>query len=81
MNKKQKQHQSVVPGNAMAVKVIGNAREDVGYAIKSWKRKVKSAGILEEVKDRKEYTKPGVKRRKEIQHASFMQYVRDLHSK
>ena len=37
--------------------------------------------ILEEVKERKEYIKPGVKRRKEIQHASFMQYVRDLHSK
>jgi small subunit ribosomal protein S21 len=81
MNKKQKQHQSVVAGNAMAVRVIGNAKEDVGYAIKSWKRKVKSSGILEAVKDRKEYTKPCVKRRKEIQHASFMQYVRDLHSK
>lgn len=81
MNKKQKQHQSVVAGNAMAVKVIGNAKEDVAYALKSWKRKVKSAGILEEVKDRKEYIKPGVKKRKQKQHAAFMQMVRDLHNK
>ena len=78
---KQKQHQQIVPGNALAVKVIGNAREDLAYALKTWKRKIKSANILEHVKNRREFIKPGVKRRKELQNAVFMQMVKDLHSK
>jgi ribosomal protein S21 len=78
---KQKQHQQIVPGNALAVKVIGNAREDLAHALKAWKRKVKTANILEEVKDRREFVKPGIKKRKQLQAAKFMQMVRDLHSK
>jgi ribosomal protein S21 len=81
MSKKQKQHQAIVPGNALAVKVNGPNREDLAHALKTWKRKVKSAGILEEIKDRKEFIKPGVKKRKQLQNAKFMQMVRDLHSK
>ena len=81
MNKKQKQHQMVVPGNSLSVNVIGSAREDLAFALKTFKRKVKSAGILETVKNNKEFIKPTVKRRKEMQHAKFMQYVKDLHSK
>ena len=81
MNKKQKQHQTVVPGNALAVSVTGTAKEDLAYALKTWKRKVKDSGVLEAVKDRKEYIKPGIRRRKELQNAQFMQYVRDLHNK
>jgi ribosomal protein S21 len=81
MSKKQKQHQQIVPGNALAVKVIGTTREDLAHALKAWKRKVKSANILEEVKERREFIKPGVKRRKQLQDAAFMQMVRDLHSK
>ena len=81
MNKKQKQHQQIVPGNPLAVNVVGSEMYDLGYAIKTWKRKVKNAGILETVKSRKEYIKPSVVNRKQIQHASYMQMVRDLHSK
>ena len=81
MSKKQTQHQQIVPGNALAVKVIGRTREDLAQALKSFKRKVKSANILEEVKDRREFIKPGVKKRKQLQDAKFMQMVRDLHSK
>ncbi len=81
MNKKQKQHQTVIPGHGLAVKVLGTQKEDVAYALKEWKRKVKSSGILDSLKENKEYIKPGVKRRKELQHASYMQYVRDLHNK
>ena len=81
MSKKQKQHQQVVPGNALAINVIGTAREDLGFALKAWKRKIKSSGIIEEVKDRKEYIKPGIKKRKQLQNAVFMQYVKDLHNK
>jgi small subunit ribosomal protein S21 len=77
MNKKQKQHQQIVPGNSMAVNVVGTTREDLGYALKTWKRKVKSSGVLEQVKQRKEYTKPGVVKRKQLQRAEFLQFVRD----
>jgi hypothetical protein len=48
MNKKQKQHQSIVPGNATAVNVVN---QDLGFALRTWKRKVKDAGVLEYVKD------------------------------
>ena len=78
MNKKQKQHQTTVAGNPLAVNVIGNQREDLAFALKAWKRKVKSSGILERTKDRKEFEKPSFKRRKQLQAAQFMQRVRDL---
>jgi small subunit ribosomal protein S21 len=80
MNKKQKQHQTTVAGNPLAVNVIGSQREDLGFALKSWKRKVKNAGILERVKDRKEFEKPSVTKRKQLQAAQFMQRIKDLNS-
>ena len=80
MSKKQKQHQAIVPGNTLAVKVPGSSREDLAYALKAWKRKIKSSGILEEVKERKEFIKPSVKKRKQLQNAKFMQMVRNLHA-
>jgi len=78
MNKKQKQHQTIVSGNPLAVNVIGSAREDLAFALKVWKRKVKSSGILERIKDRKEFEKPSVRRRKQLQSAQFMQKIKDL---
>ena len=52
MSKKQKQHQTTVPGNPLAVNVVGTQREDLAFALKSWKRKVKASGVLEKVKER-----------------------------
>ncbi len=77
MNKKQKQHQTVVPGNPLAVNVVGTQREDLGFALKSFKRKVKASGILERIKDRKEFVKPSVAKRKQIQNAQFIQKIKD----
>ncbi len=77
MSKKQKQHQQIVPGNSLAVNVVGTEMYDLGYAIKTWKRKVKNAGILENVKSRKEYIKPSVINRQQTQRAEFLQFVRD----
>ena len=81
MSKKQKQHHMVVPGNALAVNVVGTTKEDLAAALKTWKRKVKSSNILQSVKDRKEYIKPSVQKRSEKSNAVYMQYIRDLHSK
>jgi ribosomal protein S21 len=81
MSKKQKQHQQIVPGNSLAVHVNGAGRDDLAFALKTFKRKIKSSGILEEIKERKEFIKPGIKKRKQLQDAKFMQMVRDIHAK
>jgi len=78
MSKKQKQHQMILPGNPLGVKVVGSSREDLASALKTWKRKVKASDVLETVKDRKEYTKPTVSRRKEKIDAIYMQRIKDL---
>ena len=66
MSKKQKQHQTIVPGNPLAVNVVGTQREDLGFALKVWKRKVKNSGILERIKDLKEFEKRSVTKRKQL---------------
>jgi small subunit ribosomal protein S21 len=78
MNKKQKQHQSIVPGNASAVNVIN---QDLSFALRTWKRKVKETGVLEYVKDNRTYTKPSVIRRNNVSKAKYRQQMQDLHNK
>ena len=80
MSKKQKQHQTIVTGNPLAVNVEGTQREDLGFALKVWKRKVKNSGILERIKDLKEFEKPSVTKRKQLQAAKFIQKIKDLNS-
>jgi ribosomal protein S21 len=80
MNKKQKQHQSITPGHALAVKVVGTTREDLSFALKIWKRKIKNSQILEKTRDLTEFIKPSVKRRQQLTNAKFLQKVRDRHS-
>lgn len=80
MSKKQKQHQTIVPGNPLAVNVVGTQREDLAFALKAWKRKVKNSGVLERIKDLKEFEKPSVTKRKQLQAAKFIQKIKDLNS-
>lgn len=80
MSKKQKQHQTIVPGNPLAVNVVGTQREDLAFALKAWKRKVKNSEILERIKDLKEFEKPSVTKRKQLQAAKFIQKIKDLNS-
>jgi ribosomal protein S21 len=80
MNKKQKQHQTIVPGNSLAVNVVGSLREDLAFALKIWKRKIKNSEVLEKTKDRKEFIKGSVKRRKQLQDAQFIQKIKDRNS-
>jgi small subunit ribosomal protein S21 len=80
MSKKQKQHQTIVPGNSLAVNVVGTAREDLAFALKVWKRKIKNSQVLEQTRDRKEFIKPSVVKRKQLIAAKFIQKVRDKHS-
>lgn len=80
MNKKQKQHQSIVPGRSTAVNVIGTGREDLAFALRIWKRKVKNSEVLEKTKELKEFIKPSVKKRKQLQDARFIQKIKDRNS-
>lgn len=68
MSKQLRQHQTIVPGNPMAVSVVKTKRNpngDIAGAIRGWKSKLKTAGTIETLKANKEYTKPSVKRREE----------------
>jgi ribosomal protein S21 len=47
----------------MYVKVTGNTDADVQRAIRTFNKKVKEAGIIQEIYNRREYVKPSVKRK------------------
>ena len=47
----------------MYVKVPGNTDADVQRAIRIFNKKVKEAGIIQEIYNRREYVKPSVKRK------------------
>lgn len=78
MNKKQKQHQSIVPGNAAAVSVVN---QDLGYALRTWKQRVKNSGVLEYVKENRTFVKPTTKRRNIVSKARYRQQMQDLQNK
>jgi small subunit ribosomal protein S21 len=73
MNKKQKYHQSVVPGAGTAVNVVNR---DINFALRIWKRKLKNADILDKLKDNREYTKPSIIKRKQKAKAAYIQQIR-----
>ena len=51
---------------------------DIARALKSFKRKVMNSGHLQELRDRKEYTKPKTVRRAQKQKAVRIQKLRNL---
>ena len=73
MNKKQKLHQTIVPGNGLGVRVVDR---DLRYALKQFKRRVKKSGVLQKTFDRKEFIKPSEINRAERSKAAFIQQIR-----
>jgi small subunit ribosomal protein S21 len=47
--------------------------ENIERALKKFKRKFEKTGIIKELRDRQEFTKPSVRRREEIKHAVYVQ--------
>lgn len=47
--------------------------ESIDRALKRYKRKFQSTGLLKELRNRKNFTKPSVKRREEIINAVYRQ--------
>ena len=77
MNKKQKHHQSVLPGTTSGAKVVNR---DINFALRTWKKKLKDSDVLTQVKNRKEFIKPSVVKRIKLNNAIYMQQIRDLYS-
>ena len=73
MNKKLKQHQSIIPGHSIGSSVVG---KDINFALRNWKRKY--ADTLTILKDNKEYIKPSVTKRQQLIQASYKQRMQSL---
>jgi small subunit ribosomal protein S21 len=77
MNKRQKQHKTIVAGNGNAVSVVNR---DLSFAMRTFKRKIKESKILDNFKDNQTFTKPSNKRRKQISRAKYIQQIKDLNN-
>lgn len=75
MNKKQKHHQSVIPGHANGAKVVNR---DINFALRIWKRKLKTSDILNDIKENREYIKPSISKRQQKIKAIYIQQIRAM---
>lgn len=50
--------------------------ESLDRALKKFKKKFEKTGVLRELRDRQQFTKPSVKRRKELIKAAYKQKLR-----
>jgi small subunit ribosomal protein S21 len=51
--------------------------ENIDRALKRFKRKFDRTGTMRQLRERKQFTKPSVKRRAQIQKAQYIQHLRD----
>ena len=72
MNKKHKIWQSHIPGQPLGASVV---KGDVGFAIRFWKRALKDAGTLQELRERRYFKKKSSKRREQLDSAKYFQKI------
>lgn len=75
MNKQFKQHKSIVPGNPASTKVVNR---DINFALRNWKKQIKTSGVLDILKTKQEFEKPSVTRKKIKSAAVYKQYLQSL---
>lgn len=51
--------------------------ENIERALKKFKRKFEKTGVVKELRARQQYTKPSVKKRLKMEHAIYVQHLRD----
>ncbi|HPF97992.1 MAG: 30S ribosomal protein S21 [Flavobacteriaceae bacterium] len=51
--------------------------ENIDRALKRYKRKFDKTGVKRQLQERKQFTKPSVARRSQIQKAQYIQHLRD----
>ena len=76
MNKREKQHKTILPGNGNAVNVVN---KDLSFALRNFKRKIKESRILDNFKQQQNYTKPSIKRRAQINKAKYIQQIKQIY--
>ena len=54
-----------------------NDGEKIERALKKFKRKFEKTGVVKELRSRQQYDKPSVKRRLKMEHAIYIQQLRD----
>ncbi len=52
--------------------------ESIDRALKRFKRKFDQTKMMRQIRQRKEFTKPSVKRRQQILKAKYIQHLRDM---
>jgi len=52
--------------------------ESIDRALKRFKRKFDQTKMMRQIRTRKEFTKPSVKRRQQILKAKYIQHLRDM---
>lgn len=73
-----KKHEMIIVGRPNSVKVVNG---DINSALKLWKRELKESGKLELLKEKKEYVKPSVLKRKKRTDAEYSQYLETKRNK
>jgi len=52
--------------------------ESIDRALKRFKRKFDRTKMMRQIRDRKQFTKPSVKRRQQVLKAKYIQHLRDV---
>lgn len=52
-----------------------NESDSLERALKKYKKKFEKSGVLRQLRERKAYTKPSVRRRSEIKHARYIEQL------
>ncbi len=87
MNKKEKRQKSILPG-AVGVRVVSYQKKnhktgkmetvsDIAHALRSFKKELKEAGTLQELRERRYYIPKSAKRREQLDRAKYFQWVSD----
>jgi small subunit ribosomal protein S21 len=59
------------------LKIIIKEGENIERALKRYKRKHRNIKVMQNLRENQYFTKPSVKRRREIQKAAYIQNLRD----
>ncbi len=76
-----KQLYLTIPGHAIGSKVIKtkrNPKGDITSAVQQWKKSLKESGALQQLKDKKEFTKKSIILRKQKQRAIYINSIKDF---
>ena len=77
MNKKMKRQKSILPG-ALGVRVIKtkqHPRGDINFALRSFKKEMKAAGKLQELRERRYFVPKSAKKREQFKRAKYFQQL------